>query len=132
MIDYSVYDKEAAIKHMRDLDKHNGYRDFLSFIGDEIILNNKFPQIEHPSAHAAKYVLDYFRKKGIEPAKENYRKINLHFGGVKAAAEAFPPDASFEEIAQLSESVLEEYEEKLKPWNPDFMKRIWEKRKGKS
>ena len=128
MLDCSVYDEKIAIKHMRNIDKHNGYRDFLSFIGDEIILKDKFPQIEHPSTHAAKYVMDYFRKKEIEPSKENYKELNLHLGGVKAAAEAFPPDASFEEIAQLSEVVLAEG---LKPWNPDFMKRVWEKRKIK-
>lgn len=125
MIDYSGYDEETAIKHLRNIDKHNGYRDFLSFIGDEIILKDKFPQIEHPSTHAAKYVLNYFGKKGIEPTKENYRKINIHLGGVKAAAEAFPPDASFDEIAELSEAVLAEG---LKPWDSGFMKRVWEKK----
>lgn len=126
MLDCSGYDKEIAIKYTRDIDKHNGYRDFLSFIGDEIILKGDFPQMEHPSTHAAKYVLDYFRKKGIEPSKKNYNEINIHFGGVKAAAEAFSPGASFDEIAELSEAVLAEG---LKPWNPDFMKRVWEKKK---
>lgn len=120
MIDYSGYDKETAIKHLRDIDKHNGYRDFLSFIEDEVILKNKFPQIEHPSIHAAKYVMDYFRKKGIEPSKENYKELNLHLGGVKAVAEAFPSDASFDEIAEISEAVLAEG---LKPWDNEFMKR---------
>ncbi len=128
MIEYSEYDKETAIKHMRGLDKHNGYRDFLSFIEDGIILKGKIPQIEHPSTHAARYVMDYFRKKGIEPSKENYRKINIHLGGVKAAAEAFPPNASFDEIAELSEAVLAEG---LKPWDSGFMKRVWEKKKNK-
>ncbi|TRZ54078.1 hypothetical protein D4Q76_03200 [archaeon] len=125
MIDYSNYDRNIAIKHLRNIDKHNGYRDFLSLIEDELILKGNFPQIEHPSTHAAKYVMDYFRKKGVDPSKENYKELNLHLGGVKAAAEAFPPGASFDEIAQLSEAVLAEG---LKPWDSGFMKSVWKKK----
>ncbi|MFZ3077447.1 MAG: hypothetical protein WA139_03270 [Candidatus Aenigmatarchaeota archaeon] len=128
MIDYFEYDKKVAENYLRDLDKHNGYTFFLGFVS-KIILENKPLQNINPSIHAAKYVLDYYKKKGIEFTKENlfssYNEINIQLGGVKAAAEAFPQDTSFEEIAKLSESVLSEG---LKPWNPDFMKSVWEKK----
>ncbi len=129
MIDYSGYDKEVAIKYTRDLDKHNGYTDFMFFVL-RVVETGEIPRIEHPSMHAAKYVLDYFKNKGIEPNKKNYQELSLHFSGVEAAKATFRinSNASFDEIARLSEAVLTEG---LKPWNPDFMKKVWEKKKIK-
>lgn len=130
MTDVSVYDKETAIKYTRDIDKHNGYTDFMNFVWG-IIKNGKIPELEHPSVHAAKYVLNYFRNKGIEPTKENYQQLSLHLGGVEAAKATFRinSNASFDEIAELSEAALAEG---LKPWENEFMKKVWEKRKNKT
>jgi len=126
MMYYSGYDEEIAIKHTRDIDKHNGYMDFLNFVS-KIVLEGEIPRIKHPSVHAAKYVLDYFKNKGIEPDKKNYQEISLHLSGVEAAKATFriDSDASFEEIAQLSEAVLAEG---LKPWDSGFMKSVWKKK----
>jgi len=126
MLDCSGYDKKAAIKYTRDIDKHNGYMDFANFVLD-IVLSGETPQANNPAVHAAKYVLDYFRKMGIEPGKKNYQEINLRLGGIKAAAEVFPlhSPASFDEIAKLSEAVLAEG---LKPWDSGFMKKVREKK----
>ncbi len=131
MMDYSGYDKEIAIEYTRKIDKHNGYTDFMFFVRS-IVETGEIPNIDHPSVDAAKYVLNHFNKKGIKPTKENYQKLSLHLSGVEAAKATFPlnSDASFDEIAELSESVLEETEEKLKPWENEFMKRVWEKKKG--
>lgn len=130
MMDYSFYNKEVAIKYTRDIDKHNGYTDFLNFVW-EIIKSGDIPRIKNPSVHAAKHVLDYFKNKGIEPDKKNYQELSLHFSGVEAAKATFRinSDASFDEIAELSEAVLAEG---LKPWNPDFMKRVAEKKKNEA
>jgi hypothetical protein len=126
MIDYSGYDEKIAIKHMRDIDKHNGYTDFMNFVW-EIIKSGEIPKAEHLSVHAAKHILDYFKKKGIELDRKNYQEISLHFSGVEAAKATFriDSDASFEEIAELSEAALAEG---LKPWKNEFMKRVWEKK----
>lgn len=131
MIDYSGYDKETAIKYTRKIDKHNGYTDFLNSVLD-IVSSGEIPKTNSPYAHAAKYVLDYLAKKGIEPNKKNFQTIIIRLKGITAAAETFPlhDTASFEEIAHISDSVLEEgLGEELKPWNREFMKKVWEKRK---
>lgn len=129
MIDYSDYDEKAAIKYTRDIDKHNGYTDFLNFVW-EIIKSGEIPRIRHPSIHAAKYVLDYFAKKGIR-ADSNYQELSLHLSGIEAAKATFSlhSDASFDEIAELSEAALAEG---LNPWNSDFMKSVAEKKKNKA
>ncbi len=120
------YDRGIAIEYTRRIDKHNGYTDFMNFVL-QIIETGKMPRIEHPSMHAAKYVLDYFNKKGIRPDKSSkHLEIISHINGVIAAAEAFPHDSDFEKIADVSEDVLAEG---LKPGNEKFMKKVREKKR---